>query len=53
MNSETLKCISLNGRGLNTYKKRVILFDWLRDAELDAIFFFTRNPFFQRTRKLL
>ena len=38
MTSETLKCISLNARCLNTYKKRVILFDWLRDAELDVIF---------------
>ena len=38
MTSDTLKCLSLNVRGLNTYKKRVTLFDWLRDAELDVIF---------------
>ena len=37
MTSDTLKCLSLNVRGLNTYKKRVTLFDWLKNAELDII----------------
>ena len=38
MTSDTLKCLSLNVRGLHTYKKRVTLFDCLRDTELDIIF---------------
>ena len=35
--STDLKCMSLNVRGLNSYEKRIVLFDWLRDAEYDVI----------------
>ena len=35
--STDLKCRSLNVRGLNSYEKRIVLFDWLRDAEYDVI----------------
>ena len=38
MNDTTITFFSLNVRGLNTYKKRTILFDWLRDVKYDVIF---------------
>jgi exonuclease III len=37
MDNRTLSFYSLNARGLNTYKKRVILFDWLNDTNIDII----------------
>lgn len=38
MDNSALKLYSLNVRGLNTYKKRTILFDWLKDVQYDIIF---------------
>lgn len=38
MNDTTLTFFSLNVRGFNTFKKRTILFDWLRDVKYDVIF---------------
>ena len=37
MDNRTLSFYSFNARGLNTYKKRVILFDWLHDTNIDII----------------
>lgn len=38
MNTKPLTLFSLNARGLNTYQKRITLFDWLKDAQFDIIF---------------
>ena len=38
MDNTDLKIYSVNVRGLNTYKKRTILYDWLNDAKYDVIF---------------
>ena len=37
MNKNTLSFLSLNARGLNTYKKRITLFEWIRDSNFDII----------------
>lgn len=34
----SVKFISLNCRGLNDYKKRVILYDWVNDIDCDVLF---------------
>ena len=34
----SVKFVSLNCRGLNDYKKRVILYDWLSDSKCDVAF---------------
>lgn len=38
MDNFTLKLFSLDVRGLNTYKKRTPLFDWLKNDKYDVIF---------------
>ena len=37
MNENSLSFFSLNVRGLNAYKKRVTLFEWLKDSKFDII----------------
>lgn len=37
MENKNTAFYSLNKRGLNTYKKRIIFFYWLRDANCDVI----------------
>ena len=38
MDNLPLTFYTLNARGLNTYKKRVALFDWFKDVKFDIIF---------------
>lgn len=38
MNTKPLTLFSLNARGLNTYQKRITLFDWLKDTQFDIVF---------------
>lgn len=34
----SIKCLSLNCRGLNDFNKRLILYDWLHDTDCDIAF---------------
>ena len=45
MDNLPLTFYTLNARGLNTYKKRVALFDWFKNVKFDIIFS-ARNAFY-------
>ena len=37
MPNPLLSVFSLNARGLNTYEKRIVLYDWLQDLDIDIV----------------